>query len=97
MKRKRRNHSTEFKAKVALAALRGDRTLAELAEQFTTDRVFVHIHDQGNLGLAMPGFHQCVDLVSLLLGKLRVASHRCLSFLPERKATMLPQIAHSSD
>jgi hypothetical protein len=37
MKRKRRNHSTEFKAKVALAALRGDRTLAELAEQFTTD------------------------------------------------------------
>lgn len=34
MKRKRRNHSAEFKAKVALAALRGDRTLAELAEQF---------------------------------------------------------------
>ena len=34
MRRKRRNHSAEFKAKVALAALRGDRTLAELAEQF---------------------------------------------------------------
>ena len=34
MRRKRRNHSPEFKAKVALAALRGDRTLAELAEQF---------------------------------------------------------------
>lgn len=34
MKRKRRNHSPGFKAKVALAALRGDRTLAELAEQF---------------------------------------------------------------
>jgi transposase len=34
MKRKRRNHSPEFKAKVALAALRGDRTLADLAEQF---------------------------------------------------------------
>lgn len=33
-KRKRRNHSTKFKAKVALAALRGDRTLAELAAQF---------------------------------------------------------------
>jgi transposase-like protein len=34
MRRKRRNHSPEFKAKVALAALRGDRTMAELAEQF---------------------------------------------------------------
>jgi len=34
MKRKRRNHSPGFKAKVALAAMRGDRTLADLAEQF---------------------------------------------------------------
>jgi len=34
MRRKRRNHSADFKAKVALAALQGDRTLAELAEQF---------------------------------------------------------------
>ncbi len=33
-KRKRRNHSPAFKAKVALAALKGERTLAELAEQF---------------------------------------------------------------
>jgi transposase-like protein len=33
-KRPRRNHSPAFKAKVALAAVRGDRTLAELAEQF---------------------------------------------------------------
>ena len=33
-KRKRRNHSASFKAKVAVAAVRGDRTLAELAEHF---------------------------------------------------------------
>ncbi len=33
-RRKRRNHSPAFKAKVALAALKGERTLAELAEQF---------------------------------------------------------------
>ncbi len=33
-KRKRRNHSPVFRAKVALAALRGERTLADLAEQF---------------------------------------------------------------
>jgi transposase-like protein len=35
MKKKRRNHSPAFKAKVALAALKGDRTLAEIAEHFS--------------------------------------------------------------
>ena len=34
MKRKRRNHSASFKAKVAVAAIQGDKTLAELSEQF---------------------------------------------------------------
>ena len=34
MKRKRRNHSSAFKAKVAVAALKGDKTMVELAEQF---------------------------------------------------------------
>ena len=34
MGRIRRKFSTEFKSKVALAALKGDRTLAELAGQF---------------------------------------------------------------
>lgn len=34
MKRKRRNHSPAFKAKVALSANKGDKTLAELADQF---------------------------------------------------------------
>ena len=33
-KRKRRNHSPAFKAKVALAAVRGERTVADLAQQF---------------------------------------------------------------
>jgi transposase-like protein len=33
-KRKRRSFSNEFKARVALAALREDRTLAQLASQF---------------------------------------------------------------
>lgn len=34
MRRKRRNHKPDFKAKVALAALKGDLTLAELSEKF---------------------------------------------------------------
>jgi transposase len=33
-RRSRRNHSPAFKAKVALAAVRGEKTLSELAEQF---------------------------------------------------------------
>ena len=33
-RRPRRNHTPAFKAKVALAAIKGDRTLTELAEQF---------------------------------------------------------------
>ena len=34
MRRPRRNHSAKFKAKVALAAMKGDKTMAELAAQF---------------------------------------------------------------
>lgn len=34
MRRKRRTHSPEFKAKVALAACQGDLTMAELVKKF---------------------------------------------------------------
>ena len=37
MKRTRRNHGATFKAQVAVAAVKGDKTLAEIAEQF-------HVH-----------------------------------------------------
>ena len=33
-RRPRRNHSPAFKAKVALAAVKGEKTLAELSQQF---------------------------------------------------------------
>ena len=34
MRRKRRNHSPAFKAKVTLAALQGEKTLAELSSEY---------------------------------------------------------------
>lgn len=33
-RRPRRNHSAAFKAKVALAAIKGERTIAQLSDQF---------------------------------------------------------------
>ena len=41
-RRPRRNHSPAFKAKVALAALKGEATLAELAQRFD-----IHPHQIG--------------------------------------------------
>jgi len=34
MKNKRRNHNAQFKAKVAMAAAKGDKTIAELSSEF---------------------------------------------------------------
>ena len=39
---KRKNHSPEFKAKVALEALKGERTVAELASQFGVPPTMIH-------------------------------------------------------
>ena len=38
-KRPRRNHSPAFKAKVALAAVKGEKTLAELAQLFDVNQI----------------------------------------------------------
>jgi putative transposase len=42
MARQRKIHSAEFKAKVALAALKGDKTVNELAAQFEVHPTLIH-------------------------------------------------------
>jgi len=39
---KRKSHSASFKAQVALAALKGDRTVNELAAQFSVHPTLIH-------------------------------------------------------
>jgi transposase len=42
MARKRKVHTAAFKAQVALAAVKGDRTVSELAAQFTVHPTLIH-------------------------------------------------------
>jgi transposase len=42
MARKRKNHTAAFKAQVALAALKGDRTVNELAGHFGVHPTLIH-------------------------------------------------------
>jgi transposase-like protein len=42
MKGKRKIHEASFKAKVALAAVKGDKTVSELASQFVVHPTMIH-------------------------------------------------------
>ena len=61
MKRSRRSHSAAFKARVALAALKGDRTMAQLAEQFDVHPGQIRIWKKRLLGRRRRGVRSCRD------------------------------------
>jgi len=54
-KRTRRTHAAGFKAKVALAALKGEKTLAELAQAYDIQPNRITIW-RGNWRQVLPGF-----------------------------------------
>ena len=56
MKRTRRQHGAAFKAQVALAACTGDKTLAELATQFSVHPTQITEWEQHLLARAMDVF-----------------------------------------
>jgi len=64
---------------------------------FPADDGLMHVQGVCDIGLVKTCFHQSVNLITLVLGELRVVSHQCLSFLPERKAVLLLQLASYSD
>ena len=51
MKRKHRNHSPGFKAKVAVAALKGDKTLAEISTLMSIPFTQEFIHNRSLLSV----------------------------------------------
>ena len=65
-----------------------------VSSALTADCGFVNIYNPGNLGRVRTCFHQGMNLVSLFLGKLRVASHVYASCLAVRdRLVMLLQLA----
>ena len=60
MRRPRRNHTASFKAKVAVAALKDDKTLAQLAEKFDVHANQTTLEDpafgRSHRGISNPGW-----------------------------------------
>ena len=69
-KRTRRKHSAVFKAKVALAAMAGDKTLAELAQRFEVHELPLFrkqwkTFKRGDIFLGDKGFCSYLDIATL--------------------------------
>lgn len=82
-KRPRRNHSPAFKAKVALAAIKGEKTMIELAQQFdvhpnqiTFDEWTETLGSERLTGVLLDRITHHVNILEMNGGSYRLAQSR---------------------
>jgi transposase-like protein len=64
MSNKRKQYSAEFKAKIALEAVKGEKSISEIASHYGVHPTIIHQWTRHLLDGAMP----CLNRVSLLNG-----------------------------
>lgn len=96
MANKRKQYSAQFKAKVALAAIRGEKTIAELASQYEIHPTMINnwkrqllegageIFEQGNSSAASGDQQAQIDELYRQIGQLKVER----DFLANRSAQL---------